>query len=74
LIPIETKLIEGNRGDLIDFAMETKERFAKQLVLHTHFESAQKIHLHLCHAFGAFFKTTILLKSEQASRDWLSRD
>jgi hypothetical protein len=60
LIPIETKLIEGHRGDLINFALETKESFAKQLVRHTHFESAQKIHLHLLSRIWSVFQTRIL--------------
>lgn len=60
LIPIETKLNEGNRDDLIDFALETKERFAKQLARHTHFESAQKIHLHLLSRIWSVFQTRIL--------------
>ncbi len=60
LIPIQTKLNEGRRGDLIDYALETKECFAKQLVLHTHFESAQKIHLHLLSRIWSVFQTRIL--------------
>lgn len=60
LIPIETKLKEGQRGDLIDFALETKECFAKQLARHTHFESAQKIHLHLLAHIWSVFQTRIL--------------
>ena len=60
LIPIETKLNEGSRGDLIDYALETKECFAKQLVLHTHFESAQRIHLHLLSRIWSVFQTRIL--------------
>lgn len=60
LIPIETKLNEGQRGDLIGFALETKECFAKQLARHTHFESAQKIHLHLLARIWSVFQTRIL--------------
>ncbi len=60
LIPIETKLSDGQRSDLIEFALETKEIFAKQLVRHTHFESAQRIHLHLLSRIWAIFQTRIL--------------
>jgi hypothetical protein len=60
LIPLETKLREGQREDLINFAMETKESFAKQLARHTHFESAQKIHIHLLSRVWCVFQTRIL--------------
>lgn len=60
LIPLETKLKEGNREDMIEFALETKESFAKQLARHTHFESAQKIHLHLLSRIWSVFQTRIL--------------
>lgn len=60
LIPLETKLTEGGREDLIEFALETKEIFAKQLARHTHFESAQKIHLHLLARIWTVFQTRIL--------------
>jgi len=72
LIPIETKLIEGNRVP-IDFAMETKERFAKTTRSNTLILKSQKIHLHLLSRIWSVFQTRILLKSEQASRDWLSK-
>lgn len=60
LIPLETKLIEGKRGDLIEFAMEAKEQFTKELARHTHFPSAQKIHAHLLSKIWSVFSTRIL--------------
>lgn len=60
LIPLETKLIEGKRGDLLEFAMETKEQFAKELVRHTLFPSAQKIHAHILSKIWSVFSTRIL--------------
>lgn len=49
--PVETnplgivkKLENGNRSDLIDYAMQAKEQFAKKLAKNTFFESAQEIH------------------------------
>jgi hypothetical protein len=43
LIPIETKLKEGNRADLIEFALKTKECFAKQLAREELFSLAQQV-------------------------------
>src|SRR5262249_42754126 len=60
LIPLEKKLVDGHREDLLEFAMETKERFTKELARHTHFLSAQKIHAHLLAKIWSVFSTRIL--------------
>ncbi|OGU35307.1 MAG: hypothetical protein A2068_12280 [Ignavibacteria bacterium GWB2_35_6b] len=47
VIGLEQKLINGSREDLIDFAIITKERFAKKLIKYEYFESAQGIFSYL---------------------------
>ncbi|HEX3624770.1 MAG TPA: ABC-three component system protein [Verrucomicrobiae bacterium] len=44
---LEEKLQQGGRGDLIEFALKTKEMFAKKLAKHSLYESAQQIHAFL---------------------------
>jgi hypothetical protein len=60
LVPLETKLREGHREDLLDFALEMKERFVKQLARNTLFESAQKIHYHFLERICSVFQTRIM--------------
>ncbi len=44
---LEQKLCQGNRADMIRFALKTKEMFAKKLAKHALFEAAQEIHAFL---------------------------
>lgn len=60
LVPLETKLEQGGRSDMLPFALETKERFSKQLALHTHYPSAQLIHLHVLSKIWSVFQTRIM--------------
>jgi len=70
LIPLEQKLADGGRSDLVEFALEEKEGFAKKLARFTHFPSAQQIHLHLLSNIYTVFSTRIL----PAIREGQSRD
>lgn len=70
LIPLEQKLADGGRIDLLEFALEEKEAFAKKLARFTLFPSAQKIHLHLLANIYSVFSTRIL----PAIREGQSRD
>jgi hypothetical protein len=47
IVPLEDKLKQGGREDLIGFALKTKEMFAKKLAKHSLYESAQQIHAFL---------------------------
>jgi hypothetical protein len=47
VLTLEEKLRQGGRGDLIDFALKTKEMFTKKLAKHSLIESAQQIHAFL---------------------------
>lgn len=70
LIPLEKKLADGGRSDLVEFALEEKEGFAKKLARFTHFPSAQMIHLHLLANIYSVFSTRIL----PAIREGQNRD
>jgi len=64
-IGLTTKLEKGGRNDLIPFATEAKERFAKKLAKETLFESAQEIHALVLSRIYSVFSTQIspLIKS-----------
>jgi hypothetical protein len=59
-IGVEQKLTDGGRTDLIAFALQAKEDFAKKLAQNTFFESAQEIHALFLSRIYSVFSTRIL--------------
>lgn len=60
IIGLENKLRKGNREDLIDDALITKEKFTKKLLKYEAFESAQGIYAYLLAHVYYNFKMHIL--------------
>lgn len=56
---LATKLEEGNRKDLIEFATDAKETFTKKLTKFSLFESAQEIHALILARIHNIFNTQI---------------
>jgi len=68
-IGVEQKLLDGGRADLIEFALQAKEQFAKKLARNTFFESAQEIHaLLLSKIYSVFWNEIIPQIRAGASR------
>lgn len=62
VLGLDVKLNNGNRTDLLEFAMETKERFAKKLLRNEHSESAQEIFVILLGKVWSSFQINIVPK------------
>lgn len=59
VLGIEKKLENGNRLEYLKFAIETKEKFAKKLLLNEHSETAQLIYAFLLAKVYTSFETNI---------------
>ena len=66
-ISLEQKLKDGHREDIVIFATEAKEQFAKKLAKNTFFESAQEIHALLLSKIYCVFKAQVLPQIQQGA-------
>ncbi len=75
IVGLENKLNAGNRGDLIEYALEQKEAYYKKLLASSTLLSEQEFHLHIIAQVRSRFKTIYAkIRSQEHTREQIDEE